>query len=1085
MNSTYKEIERRVNESKKSKKINLDKLSLTTLPGSTTLSKLSSKHIDNIEELIFTHNLVHTIDDKTILTTLTNLERLDLSHNNLTTIHDLAFGSNGAPSSLTEINLSHNKLTEFPQFILSTSLSLTSLILTHNNLTTIPSGLFDQLTSLTSLDLSFNSLCSLPPGLSNLSSSLKFLSLRGNRITRAAEGTLGSLTSLTSLDLSDNRLARLPADVRGLGSLETLALAGNPWESPRAAVCEAGRDAVFAELERLASARASGAASRVVDLACAPAGGAVTFAVVACDPQGVPRITGGDDVRAALSGPERVEGKVEDNGSGVYVVSVAVAVPGTYKLDVTVNDDVLAGSPYTVHVWPSSNIQKDADTSEVEIDKDILSEIEKVKSKKNVEEDDEDEEEDEDVKNGKLLAEAVGACREYNIPVEVPEILICGAPGYEEVVEAVAGVFPVRIPRGCLRRPLVLSFIYNEKVAADPTHKPEITLMKDQLLGSSVPMGLRDAVIDDPSTLPMHIQRRNSAAASATAPVIIQFAGRYSLPHRIVVAPALPTAAEVAAASSSSDAEVQQAAASAFLDEKLRSSAAVVCVLQAMEWRLVQTSGWLPRLRAADPLLARTHFMFTGLSPFLATFHSPVALADFLRGRPGFKSCCFATLPPDCAAISALCASHAEYSAALSALTARDAAALERLWGDRELRASIGVQGLRRTLASALRAHYREVLPRLQQHIADTKARKVASAARLEAAREALDAPTLPAVLRAAATQRAVAFAAAVTATLRGSAAAGSVAAPLAGEAGTTLGEEVEAVLDTGFPLRGLVLADTGAVPRANARIYGGAQLDRLIAFFRASAQRAADTPPPFPDALAHCSACANKAAATVAPACQAARAEARAALVPLVNFLADAAILAVKRCADVADQMLDRKKSVGAGACAECSDVGGMVGLEEYSYLSTNVNGIFVELASTAIEQLRDDCVDQIERVQAGQIPQEDFGAPYLQAEAGVDAAAAQGKAEWLAEKMYRRMVTEEAGKVAARFYGELLDELSVRVPAETHATIMGFENERIAGMFKIKGIKDNLDDKLVALEEEIDKCTQKQKEISEVAIN
>lgn len=1118
MSSTYKEIERKITESKKSKKIILDKLSLTTLPGSTTLNKLSTKHIESIEELIFTNNLVQTIDDKSILTNLTKLERLDLSHNNLTTINDLAFG-NTPPSTLTEINLSHNKLSEFPQFVCSVGVSLTSLILTHNNIVTLPPGIFDRLSTLTSLDLSFNSLCSLPSGITSLSETLRTLSLRGNRIARAAEGTLGALRELTSLDLSDNRLTRLPSDLLSLGSLDTLALAGNPWESPRAAVCEAGKDAVFAELERLSSAKGCAATSRVVDLCCAhvnsDANDCVKFAVVVCDPQGVPRITGGDEVASTLEGPEKIAGNVADNNSGVYVVGFDVKTPGTYKLSVSVNDSPLPSTPFTIHVWPTldNTLQKDSDDDDNlsnENDRDIFEAISKAKEESKEDNDDGDSEEEEEDSNGKLFAGAIATCREYNIPINVPEILICGAAGYEEVVEAVAGVFPLKIPRGCLRRPLILNFIYSDKVSS--ASKPEITLMKDPLLGSSVPMGLRDAPIDDPSTLPTHIQRRNSAASST--PVTIQFAGRYSLPHRIVVAPALPSAADAATAAAaaaanadgSGDADMQQAAASAFLDGKLRTCAAAVCVLPAMEWRLVQTSSWLPRLRAADPTLSHTHFMFTGLAPFLATFHSAVALADFLKGRPGYLSCCFATLPSD--KIAAKCVTHAEYSAALAALATRDINALERLWGDRDLRASIGVIGLRRTLASALRTHYRDVLPRLQQHIADTRAAKQTSAASAAAARAALDSPELPAMLRAAATERAIAFSQAVASTLRGSAAAASVAAPLAAEAGTTLAEEVDAVLDTGFPLRGLVLADASnatIVPRANARIYGGAQIDRLIAYFRACARQAAEAPPAFPDAMAHCSACGNKAAAAVAPACQAARAEARAALVPLINFLADAAVLAVKRCADVADQVLDRSVLAKKSGYATTTEIPSLV---DFSYLSTNVSGIFVELASAAIENLRDSCVEQIacssgsgsssgsssgnrsgSNKGQGQIPQNDFGIPDLVliglGKEEAEEAVREGRAEWLAEKIFTAVVNAEAQTVAGRFYEALLDELTVRVPAETHATIMGFEEERIMGMFKIQGLRDVLDDQKVELEEEIEMCAQKQKEISEIAIN
>lgn len=1105
--STIKEIERRVGEGKKTKRIDLSELSLTALPGASALAAaLSSKAAEGVAEFSAANNLIATISDASVLSGgLPGLRSVDLSQNNLSSVSERVFGD-GAPAALERITLSRNRLSEFPQFVCSAGGSLTALDVSHNHLCALPADLFERLPSLTSLDLSFNALCALPAGITALSGTLRELRLRGNRLVRVAEGTLGALRGLTVLDLSGNKLTRLPVDLRRLDALEQLSLGGNPWEAPRADVCEAGRDAVFKELGRLAGAAACAATSRAADLRYAAAGECLSFAVVACDSAGVPRLTGGDNVTAELAGPENIRAEVADRRNGTYAVMCTPRVPGTYTLSIAVNGEPIPASPYTVHIWPSSSSSSSSTaegSSGSENNAAIIKEVRAKKEKEKVEEEGEE---------GKLLAGAVAACREYNIPVEVPEIVVCGAAGYERIVEAIIGVFPMKIARGSLRRPLVLNFVYSEKVAAAATEeegggsvRPEITLMRDALLGSAVSMGQRDVPIEDPAALPAHIQRRNATASAV--PVVIKFAGRYSLPHRIVVAPAFPDTADAVAttitdsdnSSSSINNDEEQAAAAAaaaaeFLDTHLRTCAAAVCVLPAMGWRLVQTSAWLPRLAAADPTFGHTHLVFTGLAPFLASFHTPVALADFFRGKPtayAATSCCYATLPND--ELSAACTSAAEYAGVLAALAARDAAALEKLWCDRALcSASVGVAGLRRTLAGTLRARYRDVLPRLEQHIAATRAQKAAAAERVAAQLRALDAPTLPAALRVAATERAVAFAQAVAAALRGSA----LPAATAAELGVTLAEEVADVLDTGFPTRGLVLADVGAVPRADARLYGGAQIDRLVAFFRASAQKAAEKHPPILlTATARC--CANKAAATLPPACEAAVAQARAALVPLINFFADAAVLAIKRCADVADTVLDRRAAsarkvvcqVSEGnnnnnngdADASSSSSVAIPGLAEYSHLARNVSGIFVELASTAVEQLRDDCVEQLStQLLAAEV----FGLPAF-AVGGADAAAKDGKGEWLAEQVYVRVLDHEAQAVATRFYAELLAELTSRVPAEAHATIMGFDEERITKMFKIQGLKDVLEDEQASLAEEMEKCAAKQKEISEIAIN
>ena len=131
-------------------------------------------------------------------------------------------------TSLTNLHLYSNGLTELPAGVFAGLTSLTNLHLYRNALTSLPARVFDGLTSLTNLDLGFNALTELPAGVFDGLTSLTNLDLHNNELTELPAGVFAGLTSLTELDLYDNGLTSLPAGVfNGLTSLTNLDLYNN------------------------------------------------------------------------------------------------------------------------------------------------------------------------------------------------------------------------------------------------------------------------------------------------------------------------------------------------------------------------------------------------------------------------------------------------------------------------------------------------------------------------------------------------------------------------------------------------------------------------------------------------------------------------------------------------------------------------------------------------------------------------------------------------------------------------------------------------------------------------------------------
>ncbi|KOX75280.1 Protein flightless-1 [Melipona quadrifasciata] len=156
------------------------------------------------------------------LETLTNLQELDLSQNNLPRVPDALYSL----LNLRRLNLSDNQITE-----LSTAIELwtklETLNICRNKLTAIPASLC-KIVTLRRLYLNDNQLDfeGIPSGIGKLSS-LQVFSAANNRLEMIPEG-LCRCGSLKKLILSSNRLITVPDAIHLLNDLEQLDLRDNP-----------------------------------------------------------------------------------------------------------------------------------------------------------------------------------------------------------------------------------------------------------------------------------------------------------------------------------------------------------------------------------------------------------------------------------------------------------------------------------------------------------------------------------------------------------------------------------------------------------------------------------------------------------------------------------------------------------------------------------------------------------------------------------------------------------------------------------------------------------------------------------------
>ena len=145
----------------------------------TSLQDLSSVHLLKLRHLDMSHNSIQELGQQA-LNGLTTLHSVDLSHNQLTVISDRAFVH---LTALTSLKLNHNSLND-----------------------TVSAEVFLGLSHLSHLDLSYNQLHVLHNATFSHLPQLNWLSLRSNHLHKLQVGAMLSLHNLTYLDLTFNQL---------------------------------------------------------------------------------------------------------------------------------------------------------------------------------------------------------------------------------------------------------------------------------------------------------------------------------------------------------------------------------------------------------------------------------------------------------------------------------------------------------------------------------------------------------------------------------------------------------------------------------------------------------------------------------------------------------------------------------------------------------------------------------------------------------------------------------------------------------------------------------------------------------------
>lgn len=196
--------------------LKLNKNSLTVIPVQRVLQ--------NLTDLRLSHNKISTFSSST-LELLPNLKTLDLSNNH---VEYLMLGMFPNGSSISVLNLNNNRIVNIEKGSLDGLSKMSELKLKRNNIQHLNKEIFKYLTNLKILELNRNSFTEIE-GLSfHGLEGLTVLKMRQNSIHDLLDGAFFGLQNLITLDLDYNNISEVSKGwLYGLGSLHHLSLSHN------------------------------------------------------------------------------------------------------------------------------------------------------------------------------------------------------------------------------------------------------------------------------------------------------------------------------------------------------------------------------------------------------------------------------------------------------------------------------------------------------------------------------------------------------------------------------------------------------------------------------------------------------------------------------------------------------------------------------------------------------------------------------------------------------------------------------------------------------------------------------------------
>ncbi|KAM9972138.1 hypothetical protein ACTFIW_003491 [Dictyostelium discoideum] len=559
--------------------------------------------------------------------------------------------------------------------------------------------------------------------------------------------------------------------------------------------------------------------------------------------------------------------------------------------------------------------------------------------------------------------------RDLNTAVSHPEIVFVGprSSGKSSLIEAFIGralniVGGGNITggvgsnaNGCSKRVLYLQFTNNIDFEV-----PKVTIKKDNTIKE-----FDHDIIVSIEQLNENLAKRNQLTNDyIEEPIYVSIESRTTLNLTLIDSPGLLF----------DQSQAESNKIESIVSSLLRPSHRLIIAVEScsQDWKSMSMGQYLKKI---DPELSRSTFVFTKFHHTVRGFSSTRDINKYLSGTvPDIKGF-FVTLPNH--QVRASYSEANRFQEKIYQAHKRDMHALEQLQYDKRYERTIGVAPLRRYILNIVWKSYQDTIPRILKHLRSKRQTAEATLNELQKQSSSLDSTKL----RSIASNYTVTFLQITEKLLSGT----SEGNPSAN--GQTLDEEKSQQGDCGewvdaYKEAIYIDPEEWNIPYWSSKLYGGQQLERLMAEFKAVCDNSKISEVKMDDiATASGINKLNNIPNYAWAASDLTSLISRDTFVPLIEQLCERAMYIMKRLTDIADKVIDsRRKS----RCIGSSPFGGnglnninsggnnsinindrlsntdMDSLDQYPFFTHHVKNLYYDFVHRAAKGCKEKCMDE-----------------------------------------------------------------------------------------------------------------------------
>ncbi|KAN0039651.1 hypothetical protein ACTA71_007452 [Dictyostelium dimigraforme] len=552
--------------------------------------------------------------------------------------------------------------------------------------------------------------------------------------------------------------------------------------------------------------------------------------------------------------------------------------------------------------------------------------------------------------------------RDLNTAVSHPEIVFVGprSSGKSSLIEAFIGralnIVGGNISNGCSKRVLYLQFTNNIDYEV-----PKVTIKKDNTIKE-----FDHDIIVTMEQLNENLAKRNQLSNDyIEEPIYVSIESRTTLNLTLIDSPGLLFDGQ------QQQQQTESTKIESIVTSLLRPSHRLIIAVEScsQDWKSMSMGQYLKKI---DPELSRSTFVFTKFFNTVRGFSSTRDINKYLSGTvPDIKPF-FVTLPNH--QVRASYSEPNRFQEKIYQAHKRDMHALEQLQYDKRYERSIGVLPLRRYILNIVWKSYQDTIPRILKHLRSKRQTAEATLNELQKQSSSLDSTKL----RSIASNYTVTFLQITEKLLSGT----SEGNPSAN--GQTLEEEKSQQGDCGewvdaYKEAIYIDPEEWNIPYWSSKLYGGQQLERLMAEFKAVCDNSKISEVKMDDiATASGINKLNNIPNYAWAASDLTSLISRDTFVPLIEQLCERAMYIMKRLTDIADKVIDsRRKS----RCIGSSPFGGnglnnnnnnnnsnndrlsntdMDNLDQYPFFTHHVKNLYYDFVHRAAKGCKEKCMDE-----------------------------------------------------------------------------------------------------------------------------